>query len=108
MAPSDFWLFAALKKPLKGIHVTCDEEVQVVTGKLFLGQPQEFYTDGFEKLVQRWRLCIEREGHFVEKCGIDGKVHILGYILCFVSFRYLAWIKKELRLSHCVGNHLKV
>jgi hypothetical protein len=53
LAPTDFWLFAALKKPLKGIHVTRDEEVQAVTGKWFQEEPQEFYTDGFEKLFQR-------------------------------------------------------
>jgi hypothetical protein len=69
LAPTDFWLFAALKKPLKGIHVTFDEEVQAVTGKWFREQPQETYTDGFEKLVQRWRRCIERERNFVEKCS---------------------------------------
>ena len=73
MAPTDFWLFVALKKPLKGMHVTFDEEVQAVTGKWFREQPQEFYTDGFEKLVQSWRRFIEREGHFVEKCGIGAK-----------------------------------
>jgi hypothetical protein len=50
LAPTDFWSFAALKKPLKGIHVTCDEEVQAVTGKYFREQPQEFYTDGFKNL----------------------------------------------------------
>ena len=27
LAPSDFWLFVALKKYLKGIHFTCDEEM---------------------------------------------------------------------------------
>jgi transposase len=27
LAPSDFWLFAALKKHLKGIHYTCKEEM---------------------------------------------------------------------------------
>jgi len=79
-------------KPLTGIRVTCDEEVQAVTGKWFREEPQEFYTDGFEKLVHRWRRCIEREEKFVEKCGIDAKVHILSYILSFVSFRYFAWM----------------
>lgn len=29
----DFWLFAALKKCLKGVHFTCDKEVQAAMGK---------------------------------------------------------------------------
>jgi len=91
LAPTDFWLFAALTNTLTGIHVASDEEVQAVTGKWLREQPQEFYTDGFEKLVQRWRHCVEREGQFVEKCDIDAKMHILCYILSFVSFQYLAW-----------------
>jgi transposase len=35
LVPSEFWLFAALKKHLKGIHFTCDEEVQATMGKWF-------------------------------------------------------------------------
>jgi hypothetical protein len=33
LAPSDFWLFTAFKKHLKGIHVTCEEEIQAVMEK---------------------------------------------------------------------------
>jgi histone-lysine N-methyltransferase SETMAR len=35
LAPSDVWLFGALKKQLKGNHFTCDKEVQVATAKWF-------------------------------------------------------------------------
>jgi transposase len=35
LAPSDFWLFAALKKHLKEIYFTCDEDVQAATEKWF-------------------------------------------------------------------------
>jgi hypothetical protein len=59
-------LFAALKKHLKGVHFTCGEEVQAATGKWFREQPEEFYTGGFEKLVQRSRHCIEPKGHYME------------------------------------------
>jgi transposase len=30
---SEFWLFAALKQHLEGIHFICDEEVQATMGK---------------------------------------------------------------------------
>jgi hypothetical protein len=35
VAPSDFCLFAALKKCLKLINFTCDEDVQASAGKWF-------------------------------------------------------------------------
>jgi hypothetical protein len=35
LAPSDFWLFGALKKHIKGNRFTCDEEVQPATAKWF-------------------------------------------------------------------------
>jgi hypothetical protein len=58
LAPSGFWLFAALTEHLKGIHFTC-AEVEDATGKWFREQPEEFYSDGFETLVQCWRRCVE-------------------------------------------------
>jgi len=33
LAPSDFWLFAALKEYLKEIYFTCDYKFQAITGK---------------------------------------------------------------------------
>lgn len=46
MAPSDFWLFAALKKHLKGIYFLFDEEVQAATGEWLGEQPEEYCTEG--------------------------------------------------------------
>jgi len=64
---SDFWLFVALMKHLKGIHFTCDAEVQAAMGKWFEEEPEEFTSDRFEKHVQCWQLCIECEAEYVEK-----------------------------------------
>jgi len=50
MAPSDFWLFAVLKKHLKGIYFIFDEEVQAATGECLGEQPEEFCTDRFKNL----------------------------------------------------------
>jgi histone-lysine N-methyltransferase SETMAR len=60
LAPSDFWFFGALKKHLKSNCFTCDE-VRTAMAKWFREQPEKFYSDGFETLVQRWLRCIERE-----------------------------------------------
>jgi hypothetical protein len=67
LALSDFWLFAALTKHLRGIHIMCYEEVQFATRKWFREQSQDFYTDGFEKFIQQWQCCIELDGNYVEK-----------------------------------------
>jgi len=53
LAPSEFWMFATLKKHVKGIQSTCDEEVQGAMVKWLQGQPKEFCTDWSEKLVHR-------------------------------------------------------
>ena len=65
----EFWIFATLKKHFKGIHFACDEEVQADMGKWYWEQPEEFYGKRFEKLVQHWWHCVEREGECVEKLG---------------------------------------
>jgi len=60
-------LFAAIKKHLKGIHFTCDEEVQAAMVKWLQGQPKEFCTDWSLKLVHHWWHCIKLEAHYMEK-----------------------------------------
>ena len=53
LASSQFWLFVTLKKHVKRIQSTCDEEVQGAKVKWLQGQPKEFCTDWSEKLVHR-------------------------------------------------------
>ena len=67
LAPSDFYLFPELKEHLKGQHFSCDEEVKSAVRKWFQKQNTNFFKDRFQKLVQRWRKCIEVHGNYVEK-----------------------------------------
>jgi len=47
----DFGFFCVLSKNhLTGSHFTHNKEVQADTEKLFRGQPEELYCDGFEKI----------------------------------------------------------
>jgi histone-lysine N-methyltransferase SETMAR len=62
LAPSDFWLFGALKKHLKGNHFTCEEEVQATVAKRFQEQPEKFYTKGFQKLVSAGGIVSNERG----------------------------------------------
>jgi hypothetical protein len=65
LAPSDFHLFPKLKEHLRCQHFGLDEEVKSVVRKRFREQNSEFYKNRFQKLVYRWRKCIE--GGYVEK-----------------------------------------
>ena len=67
LAPNDFHLFSKLKEHLKDQHFSCDEEVKSAVMKWFQKQNTNFFKGGFQKLVQRWRKCVEVRGDFVEK-----------------------------------------
>jgi len=42
-------------------------KVKSAVRKLFQKQNTNLFKDGFQKLVQHWRRCIEVRGDFVEK-----------------------------------------
>jgi len=67
LAPSDFYLFCQLKRPLRGHQFESDEEVITLTNQWLEDQPAEFYTSGIQKLRDRWQKCIDRQGDYVEK-----------------------------------------
>ncbi|GFN93504.1 histone-lysine N-methyltransferase SETMAR [Plakobranchus ocellatus] len=67
LAPSDYYLFPQLKKYLKGHHYDNDEEVIADVRRWCRGQSSEFFADGVLQLVKRWRLCVDRNGDYVEK-----------------------------------------
>ncbi|GFS07088.1 transposase [Elysia marginata] len=67
-APKKFKVVAsARKKHLKGNHNETDAEVEADVRSWCRSQTPEIFADGMRKLVERWRLCIERDGDYVEK-----------------------------------------
>jgi len=57
LAPSDYHLFAGLKKQLKGCHFSSDAVIAVA--EIWLGgQPSEFLLSGLQKLEQGAKKCI--------------------------------------------------
>ena len=50
-----------------GQRFSCDEEVKSAVRIWFQKQNTNFFKDGFQEIVQRWRKCIEVHGYFVEK-----------------------------------------
>ena len=67
LAPSDFFLFPKLKDYLKGNRYETDEDVKNAVLSWCRDKAADFFADGIQQVVRRWRLCIERDGDYVEK-----------------------------------------
>lgn len=67
LAPSDYWLFADLKKMLQGKKFDSNSEVIAATEAYFEAKDKSFYTHGIEKLEKRWRDCIALGGDYVDE-----------------------------------------
>jgi len=64
--PSEYHLFYGCKKQLKGRHFSSDADVIAATETWLDGQPSDFFLNGFQKLEQRAKKCIELRGDHVE------------------------------------------
>lgn len=58
LAPSDYWLFADLKKMLQGKIFRSNGEVNAETGAYFTGKDQIVFKHGIEKEAKLWTDCI--------------------------------------------------
>ena len=67
LAPSDFFLFPKLKDYLKGNRYETDEDVKNAVLSWCRDKTADFFADGIQQVVRRWRRCIERDGDYVEK-----------------------------------------
>lgn len=67
LAPSDYWLFADLKKMLQGKRFGSNEEVIAASEAYFESKDKSFYKHGIEKLEKRWNDCITLEGDYVDE-----------------------------------------
>lgn len=67
LAPSDYYLFANLKKMLQGKKFMSDDEVIAETEAYFEEKDTSFYKKGIEMLEKRWKNCIALEGEYVDE-----------------------------------------
>ena len=58
LAPSDYYLFADLKRMLQGKRFGSNEEVIAKTEAYFDAKDRSFYKKGIEMLEKRWNECI--------------------------------------------------
>jgi len=66
LAPSDYFLFADLKRMLAGKKFSSDEEVIAETEAYFKDKNKSYYKNGIEKLCDRYNRCIDLEGNYIE------------------------------------------
>jgi histone-lysine N-methyltransferase SETMAR len=64
--PSDYHLFAGLKKQLKVRHFSSEAEVIAAAETRLDGQHSEFFLSGLYKLEQRAKKCVELRGLYAE------------------------------------------
>jgi histone-lysine N-methyltransferase SETMAR len=67
LALSDFHLFPKLKKHLRGMRFSCDEDLKKETECWLSEQNVDFYSEGVDKLRERYQSCINQRGGYVEK-----------------------------------------
>mgnify|MGYP003546937451 CR=1 FL=1 len=71
LAPSDYHLFSALKKPLRGHHFANLDEMKTAVSAWIAETPRIFFDNGIRKLTQRWEKCVKLNGDYIEKFDSD-------------------------------------
>lgn len=71
LAPSDYWLFGEMKKPLRGKHYDDLQQLSSAVGKWVRDTPNEFFATGLNKLHERWTRCVDIRGDWVESHAND-------------------------------------
>ena len=71
LAPSDYWLFGEMKRPLRGKRF---KEFSTLRSEVELwekGTPKEFFATGIDKLPEKWDRCIKLKGEYIENFDSD-------------------------------------
>ncbi len=66
LAPSDYWLFAAMKRPLRGRRYDNLQQLSSAVSKWVHDTPKDFFATGLGKLRERWTRCVQIRGEWVE------------------------------------------
>ena len=67
LAPSDFYLFGPMKEHLRGFRFNDLAAVKTAVKSWVKQQTLEFFQNGFDAWVRRWRKCVEIHGDYVER-----------------------------------------
>jgi hypothetical protein len=67
MAPSDFYLFPKLKRPLKGSCFDSREDIMRNATKELRSLLEEAFQKCFQQWKERWAKCVESQGAYLER-----------------------------------------
>lgn len=67
LAPSNYYLFANMKRWLPGKQFTSTGEVKAQLNAYFEDFDESYFSDGIEMLENRWTKCIVLKGNYVEE-----------------------------------------
>jgi hypothetical protein len=67
LAPSDLHIFGPLRDALRGRRFADDDELKHSVRDELRRFGKVSYTTGIQRLTQRWNMCVDNEGEFVEK-----------------------------------------
>ena len=67
LSPSNYWLFADLKRMLQGKRFGANEEVISETEACFEAKDKSFNKKGIKLLEKRWSQCITLEVDYVDE-----------------------------------------
>ena len=66
LAPCEFWLFPKLKENFRGCHYETIEEMKEAVTKVIDMLTQEDFHGAFQKLLERYNMCIAAGGDYFE------------------------------------------
>ncbi|PNF43072.1 hypothetical protein B7P43_G02720 [Cryptotermes secundus] len=66
LAPSDFWLFPALKMGLRGTHFATMEDTKSNATAELRKIPKEAFHRCFQQWQDRWSMCLRAQGSYFE------------------------------------------
>ena len=56
-----------MKAPLRGQKFETRNEIKTALRNVLRGMSTEWFQEGCKKLLDRWAMCVELEGDYVEK-----------------------------------------
>lgn len=93
LSPCDFHMFELLKEAHGKQRFTTSEEVQSIfkrTVRAVQYASAKFYDTGIKKLPDRWKMCINKMGNYVEKLDKCNLEFILKNIWFFVKCSFIS------------------
>ncbi|KAJ7326980.1 hypothetical protein JRQ81_016739 [Phrynocephalus forsythii] len=67
LAPTNFFLFPEMKKPLRSRRFDDREDVIFELEQWFLSKAEDFYKEGLKQVNKCWLKCVTLQGDYMEK-----------------------------------------